>query len=196
MVFVVAILVASIGANPVVAAADGRVAVSAGAGMSWPSEQAFSDRYGAPHWPLLVQVDVRIVGPFGAFAGLRRETRDGQTIPEAPVVTDERFPLELTSTVVRFGGGASARVGTVDLTASGGAEHVGGTERWPALGQSYDFSGWGFLIQGAVRVPVWWRVAVLGLIEFDRVPIAPATAGAPKVNVGGIGLIGGVSLRF
>lgn len=173
-----------------------RLTVSVGAGAFRPAEEAMRDRYGATHWPWMVQADVRIAGPFSVFAGVRHESRDGETRPEPPVVADERFPIELTSTAVRFGGGVGTRLGHVDVVANIGAERASGTEKWPALGQSYDFSGWGVLLQGAIRVPLWWRVAALGLVEFDHVPVESSVSGAPKIDVGGFTLGAGVSLRF
>ncbi len=197
-VVVIAMLLGTCAAPDVAGAPadEPRLAVSIGAGLFRPAEEAMRDRYGATHWPWIVQVDVRIAGPFSVFAGVRHASRDGETLPEPPVVTDERFPIALTSTAVRFGGGAGGRLGSVDLVATIGAERASGTEKWPALGQSYDFSGWGVLLQGAIRVPLWWRVAALGLVEFDHLPVESSVSGASKIDVGGFTLGAGVSLRF
>lgn len=195
---VVAVLI-STGAAPDVAGAPGdgpRLTVSVAAGPFRPAEEAMRDRYGSTHWPWIVQADVRIAGPFSVFAGARHASRDGETLPEPPAGAAERFPIALTSTAVRFGGGAGGRLGIVDVVASVGAERATGTETWPALGQTYDFDSWGVLLQAAIRVPLWWRVAALGLVEFDHVPVEPLVSGASTVDVGGFTLGAGLSLRF
>lgn len=173
-----------------------RAAVWVAAGAFLPTGDVFSDAYGRPQWPLIVQGDVRIAGPVGFFAGVRRLSRDGQTIAEAPVAAEASYPLELRVTDFRFGATAAWGAGRIEVAAGAGAEYLTGEERWPTADLSSDIAAWGVLAQGSVRIPVWRHLACLGLIEYSWLRAQPAEAGLARVDLGGITLGGGVLLRF
>lgn len=190
------VLAAVAAATPVSAqSAAPRAAVWVGSGAFLPTDDVYEEAYGQPQWPLIVQGEVRIAGPAGAFAGVRRLARDGETVVEAPT-TGVSFPLEFRATSVRFGVSAGVRLDRVEIAAGIGAEYLSGEERWQTADLSSEVDAWGTLVQGSIRIPVWRHLAGLGLFEYSRLRVDPATAGVTAIDVGGVTLGGGVLFWF
>jgi hypothetical protein len=190
-----AAIVASAGVSWAQSPPERRVAVAVASGAFVPSGDAYADLYGSPQWPLVVQVDVPIGSRWGVFGGLRRLARDGTTAPVPPAIVDLAFPIELRLTGLRFGGSATARWPRAELFGAVGAEHVSGDEEWPAAGLRHDIDAWGVVVQAGTRIPVWRRLAMLGMVEFTS-PRVAADDGEGDVSLGGFAVLGGVAVRF
>jgi hypothetical protein len=194
------LLLASLAAFPCFADAQPqahrpRASVAAAGGVFRPSEQVFRDVYGGSEATWLVQVDASITGPIGVFGGVRRLSRDGRTVVEPDA--DLAFDTTLDVTSVRFGARAGGRVGPVLVTGRFGADYNTGDEEWPDLRMSTSFDAWGWLAQGSIEVPLWKRVAAIGLIELTRATVDTGReTSTQRTQIGGITFAAGISLGF
>jgi hypothetical protein len=173
----------------------GRVEVSVAAGLFLPTEDSVSRVYDGTrvHWT--VDGDIRIAGRLSAFAGLRSLTTDGRASGFDPA-SGADIDTSLSTRSLLLGVRVHHRWGRLGVFAGGGAARTSFTETWPGVDAEFSGDTWGPLVQGGVVYRVWRRVGIVGRVDWFQAPTGEGSLLDASVDLGGLDVSGGVTIRF
>jgi hypothetical protein len=172
-----------------------RLAVSAAVGISSPADESVNQVYAGTHVPWSLDADVRVVGGLSAFAGFRSLAVDGQASgidPSSGVSDDTR----LTTRSIMFGVRIHLGRGRLGFFAGGGTALTSYTETWPDVDSGFSGDVWGPAVHGGVQYRVWRRIGVIGRVDYFRAVTGEGSLLDNDVNLGGLDVSTGVTIRF
>jgi hypothetical protein len=131
-----------------------------------------------------------------AFSGLRFVESEGKTLVEEPVQVAESFPIRFRMHSAAFGWAVDLPIRHVTVTAGAGV-----TCNWyrETLSEANLFTrgtAVGFLAQATAMYPLGRRVSLLGRLGFSSISSGTDPAANRRINLGGIDMVGGLSVRL
>jgi hypothetical protein len=172
-----------------------RVEISGAVGLFFPTDDSVGRVYDGTRVPWSVDGDVRIAGRLSAFAGFRSLSVEGRASgfdAASGVSSDTR----LTSRSFLFGVRAHHRWGRLGVFAGGGAAWTSFTETWPGVDAEFSGGAWGPLVQGGVVYRAWRRIGIVGRVDWFRAATGEGSLLDASVDLGGLDVSGGVTIRF
>jgi hypothetical protein len=175
--------------------APARVEFSVAAGLFLPTEDSVGRVYDGTRVPWSVDGDVLIAGRLSAFAGFRSLTTDGRASGFDPA-SGVSIDTTLSTRSFLLGVRVHHRWGRLGVFAGGGAAWTSFSETWPGLGEEFSGSAWGPLVQGGVVYSVWRRVGIVGRVDWFQAATGEGSLLDASVDLGGLDVSGGVTIRF
>jgi hypothetical protein len=173
-----------------------RVDVSVAAGVFVASDAAVSAVYPGTKMPITVSADVNLARYLSVFAGGRFLKTTGHPVPADSATGAPESEVDLRVRAVVFGARAHYRRGRVDATAGVGAAYSSYTESWAGTSESVSGSAWGPVLDAGFAFGLSRRFAAIGRVEWSRVATGQGSLGSPSVQLGGVDVLGGISVRF
>ncbi len=174
--------------------------VTVAAGMLLPANGTVKEMYGsALLHPLVLQAEIPLAldGRLSALAAWKYLRTAGETIVTGPQVADERYPLQLTMSSLRFGGLALlSRRPHLLFTAGGALTYNLYSERWKDQALTTSGRSWGVVGQAGANYLLGSRYLILGRVEVASVPTHVDTSGEETPNLGGVSFDAGFGIRF
>jgi len=169
---------------------------SFGSGLFYPAQTAVRTLYGDFSVPFHVQADVRLGGPFAAFAGYRYLATAGATVLVDPSFEEESAGLTLLVHSLRAGFRLDSSLGRSKIFAQiGGAYHFY-RERWDDRDLAVDGRIGGAFLAAGVEIPLGPRWALQLRGEYISVPTDKGGPLEPSVDLGGLDAVLGIVYRF
>lgn len=173
-----------------------RLEISATAGIAHVWNAQFNEVYRGVQVPLSVQLDCRVFRRIYAFSGFRFVGIEGEAISEEPVQAQEEFQTKFKMYSAAIGWAVAMPIRRATVTAGAGITCNWYREILAEANLSTRGTAIGFLAQTAARYPLSRRFSVLGRLGFSSIPSRtdPVTNG--RINLGGIEVSGGLSVRL
>jgi hypothetical protein len=170
---------------------------SLSAGLFYPQERAFRVLYGTVQIPLGVQLSHDLSERICVFVGYKYLSSSGGTVLIGPGFIQETLPLSFKNSSLRFG--ATYNVNLARRSAvfvGGGASYNFFKEKWDVISLSREGKKFGFFIQTGNVYDLGKRFSLLTLLEYTNIPTGKGAKLQEGVNLGGLELALGLSVRL
>ncbi|MBM3792207.1 MAG: porin family protein [Acidobacteria bacterium] len=169
-----------------------RMVLSVATGISLPVQEPFRELYGNAPFPVAAQAEYGLLRHLRVFGGFRFFHADGET-PVDPDFAPESYSLELRMYSVRFGASAVLPLRSLRLSAGAGAGYHAFRETWREPGFSHSARALGFIAQAGVEYPLSTRFALIGRVEYNRIPAKGGADPTGSLNLGSLDLLAGLA---
>ncbi len=179
------------------APAQARLTVLATVGAMRPSEAGVRDLYGGTFVPVTIEADIRLAGTVFVFGSGQFLDKDGEAVFSLPPAPEERFPLRVTTSSLRVGGGFAFPRRRWLIVAEGGFSYTHYSERWTTediptvTGHAY-----GAVLAAGVDYRLGGPVWAIGRFEYAYTPTGVDTQLTPTFDLSGFSVSGGMAVRF
>jgi hypothetical protein len=171
--------------------------VSLSAGLFYPQERAFRVLYGTVQIPVGVHFSYQLSQRIGFLVGYKYLSSSGGTVLIGPGFVQETLPLSFRNSSLRFG--ATYNVNLAKRSAvfvGGGASYNFFKEKWDVISLSRNGKKFGFFIQTGNAYDLGKRFSILTLLEYTNIPTGKGAKLQEGVNLGGLELALGLSIRL
>ncbi|MEW5900081.1 MAG: hypothetical protein AB1715_01315 [Acidobacteriota bacterium] len=172
-----------------------KLSLHAGTGIFRPAGNAVRSLYGNSI-PLVLDVGYRLGRKFGLAAGLEWRRDRGVALPIGPGT--EEFPVRLrmvsvpVSAFAEFSGELGRFPFVIDLGA--GISWNSYKETWDRVALSHSGTDWGYRLYATADFRPFPRIGFFAQVRWDTVPTGRESILDENINLGGVGLLAGLSL--
>ncbi len=173
------------------------LSVRAGAGILWPTQDSFRELYGHT-FPLALEATIRFSGRFGLAAGADWISKKGKALPLEQAEEEFRLRFQRISIPLTIFYELSGKLGgvPVDLAVGGGVSWNHYKETWETADLASQGQIWGGLAYVTADFRLLARFGLFASLRWESVPTGRDSPLGNRINLGGVGLRGGVSFRL